>query len=279
MCSAAWGVGRRSGGSRREDRSGSGRLRGDASFAERLAAREIRRYVYLRTGRLLPVVDRLEAASGSLIVVGSKSNKLVRTVVEPRPGDNDRAAVSIQDLGPEQYLLVDLVWKDRSILLVAGGDSIGALYGAYRLAEHLGVRFYLHGDVIPDQRIPLALPRIHELGKPLFDRRGVQPFHDFPEGPDWWELDAYKAYIGQLPKLRMNFFGLHTYPEGGVGPEPLTWIGTADEIAGAGRVKASYPARHFTTANGTWGYGPMPTGNYFYGAAALFDRDDFGAGT
>src|SRR5208337_2798962 len=250
---------------------------GDASFAERLAAGEIRRYVYLRTGRLLPVVDRLETASGGLIVVGSKSNKLVRTVLEPRPGANDRSAVSVQDLGPEQYLLADSLWKDRPILVVAGGDPFGTLYGAYRLAEHLGVRFYLHGDVIPDQKTPLALPGIHELGKPLFDRRGIQPFHDFPEGPDWWNLDAYKAHIGQLPKLRMNFFGLHTYLEGGVGPEPLTWIGRPDQIAGEGRVKASYPARHFTAASGTWGYGPMKTSNYDYGASALLDRDDFGA--
>jgi len=138
---------------------------GDASFAERLAAGEIRRYVSLRTGRLLPVVDRLETASGGLIVVGSKSNKLVRTVLEPRPGANDRSAVSVQDLGPEQYLLADSLWKDRPILVVAGGDPIGTLYGAYRLAEHLGVRFYLHGDVIPDQKTPLALPGIHELRK------------------------------------------------------------------------------------------------------------------
>ena len=56
----------------------------DASFAETLAAKEIRRYVYLRTGRLLPLVDRLETASGGLIVVGSKSNRLVRTVLEQR---------------------------------------------------------------------------------------------------------------------------------------------------------------------------------------------------
>src|SRR5271166_4408029 len=67
---------------------------GDASFAERLGAGEIRRYVFLRTGRLLPLVDRLETASGGLIVVGSKSNELVRTVMERRPGDNDRSPVS-----------------------------------------------------------------------------------------------------------------------------------------------------------------------------------------
>jgi hypothetical protein len=61
---------------------------------------------------------------------------------------------------------------------------------------------------------------LHELGKPLFDRRGIQPFHDFPEGPDWWNVDAYKANIGQLTRLRMNFLGLHTYPEGVWGPSP-----------------------------------------------------------
>jgi hypothetical protein len=92
----------------------------DASFAERLAAGEIRRYVYLRTGRLLPVVDRLETSSGGLIVVGSKANKLVRTVLEKHPAANDRLAVTgAQDLGPEQYFLADSLWKDRPILVVA----------------------------------------------------------------------------------------------------------------------------------------------------------------
>ena len=239
---------------------------GDASFAEKLAAREIRRYLYLRTGRLLPIEDRAEAVKGATILVGSKASPIVRDT-----------GTKVDDLGPEQYLLTALSRKDRSFVLVAGGDPIGTLYGAYRLAERLGVRFYLHGDVIPDHPIPLGFATFQELGKPLFDRRGIQPFHDFPEGPDWWNLDAYKACIGQLPKLRMNFFGLHTYPEGGVGPEPVTWIGPSDQIGEGGRVKASYPARHFTAASGTWGYPAMKTGAYTHGAAALFDRDDYGA--
>ena len=238
----------------------------DASFAEKLAAKEIRRYVYLRTGRLLTIEDRLSAVKGGVILVGSKASPIVRD-----------AGLMVDDLGPEQYLLTTSTWHDRPIIVVAGGDPIGTLYGAYRLAERLGVRFYLHGDVIPDQTIALGFAPFREVGKPLFDRRGVQPFHDFPEGPDWWNLDAYKAYLGQLPKLRMNFFGLHTYPEGGVGPEPATWIGPGDQIGEGGRVKASYPARHFTAANGTWGYNATKTGDYTHGTSALFDRDDFGA--
>ena len=134
----------------------------------------------------------------------------------------------MKSLQPQQYLLKTIPLDSgdgKPVLLVVGGDPVGTLYGAYRLAEHLGVRFYLHGDVVPDGKMTLTLPTLDERGEPLFQTRGIQPFHDFPEGPDWWSTDDYKAIIAQLPKLRMNFFGLHTYPQGGVGPEPTVWIG------------------------------------------------------
>jgi hypothetical protein len=164
-------------------------------------------------------------------------------------------------------------------VLVAGGDAIGTLYGAYRFAEHLGVRFYLHGDVIPDEPQAFRLPDVKESGAPLFSVRGIQPFHDFPEGPDWWDTDDYKAVLAQLPKMRLNFFGLHTYPEGPVGPEPTVWIGPPEDVGADGKVQASYPARHFVTRNvtGAWGYQPRDTGDYAFGAAAMFSRDNYGA--
>src|SRR5574342_519498 len=105
------------------------------------------------------------------------------------------------------------------------------------MAEHFLVLFYLDGDVIPDERLtlklksdtveaeqgrtskekggagPLDLSALDDKGRPIFALRGIQPFHDFPEGPDWWNRDDYLAIISQLPKLRMNFFALHTYPE------------------------------------------------------------------
>ena len=117
---------------------------------------------------------------------------------------------------------------------------MGALYGAYRLAEHLGARFYLHGDVVPDRTSPWKTPALDESGQPLFRLRGIQPFHDFPEGPDWWNRDEYLAVVSQLPKLRMNFIGLHTYPEGGPNAEPTVWIGLPAEIGEGEQVKAGY---------------------------------------
>jgi len=246
--------------------------------AERLAAKEVRRYIYLRTGKLLPVVAKLEAAppGGVILVTFPCKMRLDYFGLGEHP---DLKPLSQIPLVSDQYVLKTVEHKGRPLLVLSGGYPVGPLYAAYHLAEHLGVRFYLHGDVIPDGQIALEMPQLDEKAKPLFDHRGIQPFHDFPEGPDWWNADGYKAILGQLPKLRMNFFGLHTYPQGGVGPEPTTWIGTAADVKQDGTVKFAYPSRHFTTGNvtGAWGYRPMKTGDYSFGAAAIFDRDDYAA--
>jgi len=176
----------------------------EAETAEHLAAREIRRYLYLRTGTLVPIVTAAgERPAGTCIVLGHKDRPVVGALVKGAV----RLAEAVQSLQPQQYLLktVPLASSDgKTILLVAGGDPIGTLYGAYRLAEHWGVRFYLHGDVVPDGRTVLSLPRLAERAEPLFPTRGIQPFHDFPEGPDWWNTDDYKAIIAQLPKLGID---------------------------------------------------------------------------
>jgi hypothetical protein len=245
-----------------------------ASFAEKLAAREVRRYFYLRSGVLLPLrTGPVQVASGRCVIaVGSCDRDEISRLL-----DGSSLEAAADSLGPESYLIGSLTGGGGRVLLVAGGDSLGTLYGAYRLAQHLGVRFYLHGDVLPDDRAMPVPPDVRETGRPLFALRGIQPFHDFPEGPDWWDLDEYKAVLAQLPKLGMNFFGLHTYPQGDAGPEPTVWIGPPTSLDPAGRVTAAYPSRHFTTVSGTWGYRPDSTGHYGFGADRLFESDIHGA--
>ncbi|MFG0251364.1 MAG: malectin domain-containing carbohydrate-binding protein, partial [Phycisphaerales bacterium JB038] len=132
------------------------------------------------------------------------------------------------------------------------------------------------GDILPDERRPLMLPDLEETQEPIFALRGILPFHDFTEGPDWWEADDYKAYLAQLVKLRMNFLGMHCYPEGGVGPEPLVWIGHPDEVDSGGKVSSSYPSRWASTDGGAWGYAPRRTSDFAAGANLLFAADEFG---
>jgi len=234
----------------------------DASALETLAAREIRRYLYLRTGRLLPLVE-----AGS--PMWRSHNAIMVAQVDLKPSADSPEAPS--------YLLKTVRRNGRKVVTVLGADDVSTLYAAYRFSEHLGVRFYLHGDVIPDQRIALELPELDEKGKPLFDLRGIQPFHDFPEGPDWWNLDDYKAVISQLPKLRMNFIALHTYPEGHPNAEPTAWIGLPADVGEDGRVKFSYPASYQNTLRGNWGYAAKKTSEFIFGASQLFERDAYGA--
>jgi hypothetical protein len=244
----------------------------DASPLEELASKEVRRYLYLRTGKLVPVELRADAAAvrGDAVVVMEKGRLPASGFADPG------LSQKIGALGTEEYLLKSFPYRKGTVLVVAGGDGVGTLYGAYRLAEKLGVRFYLHGDVIPDTPIALEIPSVEETGKPLFRLRGIHPFHDFPEGPDWWNTDDYKAILSQLPKLRMNFFGLHTYPEGRPNAEPTVWIGLSVDSRPDGTVSFSYPSSYQNTLRGNWGYETAKTGDFYFGTSDLFERDGFG---
>ncbi len=243
-----------------------------AGGLEELAAKEVRRYLYLRTGQLVELQQgrSLHPGMHRAIVVTRKDRPLARSLTQ---GD-EALSQNIKTLGAQEYLLKAL--PDREVFLIVGGDSAGTLYGVYRFVEHLGVRFYLHGDVVPDDHIEASLPVLEERGSPLFETRGIQPFHDFPEGPDWWNVDDYKAVLAQLPKLRMNFFGLHTYPEGGVGPEPTVWIGTANDVNPDGTVRFSSQSSYQNTLRGNWGYAAKKTSDFSFGSDQLFEQDGYG---
>ena len=204
----------------------------------------------------------------------------METGVSP-DAEDAKLKAEVEGLKPQQFLLKTLKHGDRTVLLVVGGDPIGTLYGAYRLAEHLGVRFYLHGDVVPDKQMPLEMPILDETGKPLFDRRGIQPFHDFPEGPDWWNRDGYKA---------------DPRPVAEDGDELLRAAHLSRGRRGAGAAGLDRPARARSTPTATR-EGQLSLAALHdrqrhrrvglpaeederlssFGAAELFDRDDYGA--
>jgi hypothetical protein len=240
----------------------------EAGKKEQLAASEIRKYIYLRTGEL-PVITKWDGKPGfpgNSILVGSKSSAIIKA-----------SGTEVPDLEEDAFLLKTTNLKGSKLLIVCGGSETGTLYAAYQLAEELGIGFYLDGDIIPDKKVKFSFPDLDIKKSPLFSRRGIQPFHDFPEGPDWWNREDYRAVLAQLPKLKMNFFGMHTYPEGGVGPEPLTWIGLPENVNTDGTVRSAYHSRHYTTFGGSWGTAPKKTSDFSFGAGQLFSRDDFGA--
>ncbi len=236
-------------------------IRQDASALEVLAANEVRRYVYLRTGALLPVARG--QGGGDRIVVASKDRGFC--------GDLG------QELAPQQFTLKTGTVDGKKVWSIVGGDELGTLYGAYRFAEKLGVRFGLDEDAVPDARLTGAWPEPDETGKPRFALRGLQPFHDFNVGPDWWNAQDYQHVLTQMAKLRLNFIGFHTYPSWNPssGPEANVWIGLPEDVDADGNVRFGYEAGVVTTRKG-WNVTPYPTGKYAAGAGLLFEKDEYG---
>ena len=174
-------------------------------------------------------------------------------------------------------------------MVITGNDDAATLHAAYRYAEKLGVFFGLAEDVIPDAKITLDITGFDEVGEPLFPTRGIQPYHDFPPGPDLWNTDDYLTVISQLPKLGMNFIGIHTYTkynslwdhdiDARRGPEPSVWIGLPEDINADGTVTWSYPAyyAHTKRPDYIWGFDTWDTDQFHGGASQLFERNAWGS--
>jgi hypothetical protein len=272
----------------------------DGSGTELHAAKEVRRYIFLRTGTAPELVTAENYSSlpeGDVIVV-SEDTRAIIADLKQEYGNAD-APDSDNRLG---YIIKSIDKGDgRDILVITGADSITTLNAAYRFAELLGCHFNLAGDVIPDRRLsyPLSLSGYDEKSQPWFELRGCLPFHNFPTGPDLWSTADYKSFIGQQAKMGLNFFGLHHYPNQGEqgawengdplsqeGPEPTLWMGHKDDVNPDGTIKdeaayTSYWASTFRKGDyqywddGIWAYRPVQTSNFTNGSDKLFAYDHF----
>ena len=250
---------------------------------ETLAAREVMRYIYICSGERLKILYGNLDSSEDCIFIAAKDRILDNSSLIDKDLERD-----LQSLKPQQFLIRTIPFQQQGnkntslhktkCLLIIGGDEIGTLYGSYRFAETLGVRFYLHGDVIPGKQAQWSIPDLDIREEPNFTLRGILPFHDFGEGPDWWCTEDYKAILYQLGKMRMNFIGLHTYPERNpvVGPEVTVWHGMHSDIDEEGRVRFGYPAGYMTTQRG-WRIEAMLTSEFTSGASQIFERDAWGS--
>ena len=250
------------------------------SYAEILAAKEIRRYIYLRTDQVLPIQVVTSIPSlGDIILVANDDNDMVESL---------RSQIN-QTTTPGGIIIKSISDNGRTILVITGNNSESTLIAAYRFAEHLGVGFDFAGDAIPDAKISLSLTGFDEAGARRFDIAGLLPFHDFFQGPDLWSTDEYMVAMNQLSKMGMNFFGLHNYPTYSLeeereddvrqGPEPNVWIGLPEDVNPDGTVNWAYPSyyRHSHSPYEIWGTVEWNTGNYFAGSADIFPRDFWGS--
>lgn len=238
-----------------------------------LAAKELRRYLYI-LNHSLPRITSNIPDEGNHILAAIGSDPLLHAY---------KSSICYDGTIPDSYQ-ISHPQDNGSAIIITGSTPVSVLYAAYRYLELSGIRFYLYGDVIPDAPTvfdPWA-SSFHICETPHFSIRGFLPFHDFPEGPDWWNQDDYYSILTQLPKLRANFIGMHTYPETPNAPgartaEPLVWIGRKEDCCQPQKITSSYPVQHFKTNGNSWHYPSVRTGDYPFGMGNIFEKDCYGA--
>jgi hypothetical protein len=272
-----------------------------------LAAREVRRYVYAATAELAPLSAAVGACSaagisaaaaaapGAVVLLGPGCAEQALAALAPqRSGDlADETVAALRDaaaLGEEEHLV--RASPSGAVLLAGGGSGTATLWAAYRYAElALGVQFGIGGD-----RIPRRSPAEHAAARallpttgggiesPEFSTRGLNPFHDFEMGPDFWEAENYKAYTTQMSKLRMNFIGLHNYNYYNEATgyysfslrhsEPTVWQGAPEDVDEHGNVTRSYSSHQGVSWQSTClpedGVGAQGAARYQFGTDQLF---------
>lgn len=98
-------------------------------------------------------------------------------------------------------------------LVLAGGSAPAAAWAAYELAERWGVRYLLHGDVVPARPEAPPAPDLDEVHEPRLRLRSWRQFNDLPTGPALWTLDQQRAFLRQVFKLKYNGVYLSLWPQ------------------------------------------------------------------
>lgn len=165
---------------------------------------------------------------------------------------------------------------DENKIKIIGVDSQGVLYGVYSYLERHGCSFTTAGPTLPARGMAKVLPNgFRTTDSPVFTTRGLQPFHDFAEGPDWWSEDEHKRVQEAIVSMKGNLIGFHTYPL----KEPAVWVGLKEDVLPGGNVTGGSYSTNWANTNepgGAWGYNVFNTSLMGFGASQIFEDECFG---
>lgn len=231
-----------------------------ASTTERLAARELWRYLAKGSGKPAQIRgdDVVDSARERIVLLDVAGNNRLAAEIEKR----EKIAVDLAALGEEGYRWKVVEWQGKPALLVAAAKPVGMLYGVYALLEKLGFGFYLGGDTFPPAGSPMTVAAtLDEIHKPVFAVRGALPWGNLLNAA--WDPEDLKQYYEQLAKQGFNFVGFHQYDH-----EPWCAYPWQGELTGGDPLKTSSDP-YFRTVR------RLPTAEFGFGISDYFDRDPF----
>jgi hypothetical protein len=145
-----------------------------------------------------PIDFGVRDVTAVLAQVGSTATVAAVTADDPRASPALASVGASLDPRPESYAVV----PSGSGVLIVGRDQVGAMYGAFELAEELRL-----GAAV----LPLATPI---LGAPSFAVRGYNPHIEMPENDEdcWYFLDAsfWSGYLDVIAHARIDWLDLYS---------------------------------------------------------------------
>lgn len=168
----------------------------------RLAAAELENYLQKISGARFSHATEAESdgieASQTLIVLGvAGRDRLLRDIL---PTSSSGPILS----KPESFLIKTTQWKTHPVVLIAGADEAGTLYGAYEWLEHLGVTFRLTGDIVPAPGLDLSAPEVNLTMAPALKRRGFLFASNF-DNASMYAWPDYQLMLDQMSRMKCNY--------------------------------------------------------------------------
>ncbi|HTL30670.1 MAG TPA: hypothetical protein VL282_15670, partial [Tepidisphaeraceae bacterium] len=119
--------------------------------------------------------------------------------------------IDFPKVSDQGIVLKSIELNGHPAIIVGGGSPRATLWAVYDLVERWGVRYLLHGDVLPPPR-KFEAPTLDVVQEPTLRVRQWRVLNEHAMGPISWGIADYKPVIDQLAKLRFNRLLLYIWP-------------------------------------------------------------------
>ena len=181
----------------------------DTSQLEHYAATQLCDYLEKCFGISTQPTSNVQEADILFLIGNPDTNPAVRTATAHNP---------FPQVSEQGIVLRQLQSEKCTTLLVGGGSPRATLWAVYELAEQWGIRYLLHGDVLPSSTTDVIPTNMSEgtgfnlVLEPTLPVRQWRVINDFACGPESWGMADYRPVIDQLAKLKFNRIFLALWP-------------------------------------------------------------------
>lgn len=175
----------------------------NAPEIEHFAADQLAGYLEKLFGISAQRVSKIPPSARQLFLVGSpETNTAVKRATSSR---------RFPKLSDQGLVLMPAELSHRPAFVVGGGSPRATLWAVYELAHRWGVRYLLHGDVLPCHP-DFHFPDFSETLEPKFRIRGWRVIDVFAGGMEGWGFRDYRPLIDQWAKMKFNRIYIDIWP-------------------------------------------------------------------